>query len=86
MKNIIKKIASVAMAFTLLGAGTAITKTIAPQKANANTIVAHAGSTTCYGHSQFWTDFFGQPAYKEFYYGSFTGRIYLPNTNSWVYV
>ena len=30
MKNIIKKIASIAMAFTLLGTGTAVTKTISP--------------------------------------------------------
>ena len=40
MKNIIKKISAVAMAFTLLGAGTAITKKVAP-KAN-NNITAQA--------------------------------------------
>ncbi len=40
MKTTIKKIAAAAMAFTLLGTGTAVTKTIAP-KAD-NTIVAFA--------------------------------------------
>lgn len=42
MKNMIKKIAAAAMAFTLLGTGTAVTKTIAP-KAD-NTLVASAAS------------------------------------------
>ncbi|MBE6857822.1 MAG: hypothetical protein E7498_00090 [Ruminococcus sp.] len=42
MKNVIKKIAAVAMAFTMLGTGTAITETIAP-KTN-NSIVASAAS------------------------------------------
>lgn len=48
MKNVIKKIAAVAMAFTMLGTGTAITETIAP-KTN-NSIVASAASyapSTC---------------------------------------
>lgn len=40
MKNTIKKIVSVAMAFTLLGTGTVIVKTIAPQ--SNNTITADA--------------------------------------------
>ncbi len=40
MKNTIRKIAAAAMAFTILGTGTAVTKTIAP-KAD-NTIVACA--------------------------------------------
>jgi hypothetical protein len=35
MKNVIKKISAVAMAFTLLGAGTAITKTDNSLKADA---------------------------------------------------
>ena len=43
MKNVIKKIASIAMAFTLLGTGTAITKIIAPQE--DNTLVASAASS-----------------------------------------
>lgn len=42
MKNAIKKIAATAMAFTLLGTGTSVTKFIAP-KAD-NTIVASAAS------------------------------------------
>ena len=40
MKNIIKKIASIAMAFTLLGTGTTVTKTISLK--SDNTIVAVA--------------------------------------------
>lgn len=31
MKNIVKRIASVALAFTLLGTGTAVTRTLSPQ-------------------------------------------------------
>ncbi|WP_028515258.1 hypothetical protein [Ruminococcus flavefaciens] len=42
MKNIIKKIASIAMAFTLLGTGTNVTRTILPE--SNNTIVANAGT------------------------------------------
>ncbi len=40
MKNAFKKLAAFAMAFTLLGTGTALTKAIAPQ--TDNTIVAYA--------------------------------------------
>lgn len=40
MKNTLKKIASIAMAFTLLGAGTAITKNVSPK--SDNTITASA--------------------------------------------
>jgi len=40
MKNTVKKIAGFAMAFTLLGTGTVITKTISPE--SDNTIVASA--------------------------------------------
>ena len=48
MKNVIKKIASIAMAFTLLGTGTAVTKTISPK--SSNTLVASAGNSekTCH--------------------------------------
>lgn len=42
MKNVIKKIASIAMAFTLLGTGTTVTNTISPK--SSNTIVADAAS------------------------------------------
>lgn len=42
MKNVIKKIASVAMALTLLGTGSAVTKTVTPQ--TDNTITASAAS------------------------------------------
>lgn len=40
MKNVIKKIAASVMAFTLLGTGTAITKTVSPK--SDTTIVANA--------------------------------------------
>lgn len=40
MKNVIKKISAAAMAFTLLGAGTVITNTIAPQASNTLTASA----------------------------------------------
>lgn len=46
MKNVIKKIASIAMAFTLLGTGTNVTRTISP-KSN-NTLVA---SASCRGNN-----------------------------------
>lgn len=47
MKNAFKKLAAVAMAFTLLGTGTAVSKTIAPQ--TDNTLTASA----CNFHGQF---------------------------------
>lgn len=43
MKNVIKKIASIAMAFVLFGTGIAVTKTISPK--SDNTIVADAANT-----------------------------------------
>ena len=48
MKNVIKKIAATAMAFTILGTGTAVTKSIAPKMDNS--IVA---SAACHAHGQF---------------------------------
>ena len=50
MKKAIKKIAAVAMAFTLLGTGTAVTKTISPK--SDNTITAHAGVPPQYCNHQ----------------------------------
>ena len=41
MKNALKKIAAVAMAFTMLGAGVTATKTVYPK--SDNSLVAHAG-------------------------------------------
>jgi len=54
MNTIIKKISAIAMAFTLIGTGTAITKTISP-KSN-NTLVSYAatvGRNTPHIHGQF---------------------------------
>ncbi len=42
MKHVLKKISAIAMAFTLLGAGTAITKNVAPQ--SIPTLTANAGN------------------------------------------
>ncbi|SFY13057.1 hypothetical protein [Ruminococcus sp. XPD3002] len=44
MKNALKKITALAMAFTLLGTGTALTKNISPQKYNNTTITAYAAT------------------------------------------
>lgn len=84
MKNVIKKVSAIAMAFTLLGTGTVVSETVA-HKSN-NTLIAQAGATTTYRYSQYWSDFFGQPAYYEYYYGSPTGRLYLSNSKSYVYL
>ncbi len=49
MKNVIKKLVATAMAFTLLGTGTAVTKTIAPQFDNsitANAVCKHVVNST----------------------------------------
>lgn len=48
MKNIIKKIASIAMAFTLLGTGTAVTKTISPNY--GSTLTASSANSVCQYH------------------------------------
>ena len=49
MKNAIKKISAIAMAFTLLGTGTAVSKAINPQTNNA--LVAHAADAYCPYHA-----------------------------------
>jgi outer membrane protein assembly factor BamB len=57
MKSVLKKIAATAMAFTLLGTGTAITQTVSPK--SDNTLVASAAcnhkreyeSTEFYGYA-----------------------------------
>ncbi|MCR4638213.1 hypothetical protein [Ruminococcus sp.] len=63
MNKIIKKISAVAMAFTLLGAGSAAIKTIAPQ--TNNTLVAsasvpvacsHVGKGSYVTYSNWWYD------------------------------
>ncbi len=50
MKKTIKKLAAFAMAFTLLGTGTTLTKNIAPQLDNSITV-----SAACHAHGQFVT-------------------------------
>jgi hypothetical protein len=47
MKNTIKKIASIAMAFTLLGTGTVATKTISPKSDNTLVAQAYIPSQNC---------------------------------------
>lgn len=48
MKNLIKKISAVAMAFTLIGAGTAVTRTSTAK--SDNTLTAYAADTYCPTH------------------------------------
>ncbi len=53
MKKTIKKLVSIAMAFTLLGTGTAITKSVSPT--SDNSITAHAGIPPQYcNHNARW--------------------------------
>lgn len=82
MKNVIKKIASITMAFTLLGTGTAVTKTIAPQFDTS--ITAHATScNNCHGGSYYikneYTDWKYVGDGISWYYSPLTGRL-LPRT------
>ncbi len=63
MKNVIKKIAATAMAFTLLGTGTTISKNISPN--SLNTIIANAKT----GEWNYWD--YPVPDYRKCYgYGS----------------
>ncbi|MBR6967206.1 MAG: hypothetical protein IKH78_01635 [Ruminococcus sp.] len=84
MKKAFKKLIAVAMAFTLLGTGTTLAKTIAPQK--DNTIVASATTcNNCHGGSYYVvTDDSGWVTYNEDCvcvtgvsggYGLFTNRL-----------
>ena len=47
MKNVIKRITAVAMAFTMLCTGTAITKTISPQSVNFSVTASAACNHSC---------------------------------------
>ena len=52
MKNVIKKISAIAMAFTLLGVGTVVTKSVAPKSDNTLTACAYSYPCTRYdGHA-----------------------------------
>ena len=51
MKNVLKKIVSVAMAFTLLGTGVAISNSISPE--SNNTLVASARCKYCGGGREY---------------------------------
>ena len=65
MKNVLKKIAATAMAFTLLGAGTAITKTVSPK--SDNTLVASACNCNARRYAstkQVYTGFHNEPITK----------------------
>ena len=82
MKKALKKLAAVAMAFTLLGTGTAVTKNIAPQ-AN-NSITAYAAScNNCHGGSYYMTTEYTDWEYVgdvlSWYYSPITGRM-MPRT------
>lgn len=86
MKNITKKIASIAMAFTLLGAGTAITNTVSPK--SDNTFVAKATfiesvggvRTRCFN----WVGSGKNRLMYIYYYQSGLVEIYNANTYAWI--
>ena len=78
MNNALKKIAAVAMAFTLLGTGTAVTKTIAPQFDTS--ITAHATScNNCHGGSYYIKTEYSEWKYVgdrlSWYYNPLLGRM-----------
>lgn len=78
MKNTIKKLSAVAMAFTLLGTGTAVTKTITPQLDTS--ITAHATScNNCHGGSYYikteYTDWEYAGYYVSWHYSPLIGRL-----------
>ncbi len=78
MKNVFKKLAAAAMAFTLLGAGSAAIKDIAPKTDNSITASAASGYTYAYdGYASRWA---GRPMYAEYYQGRPTGRY---TSNPW---
>ena len=52
MNNIIKKVSAIAMAFTLLGTGTTIVKSVSPK--SDNTLVADASLNLSYGDPENW--------------------------------
>ncbi|WP_028518095.1 hypothetical protein [Ruminococcus flavefaciens] len=52
MKKIVKKISAIAMAFTILGTGTAITKYVSPK--SDNTLIAHAECRNCHNILTCW--------------------------------
>ncbi|WP_294411258.1 hypothetical protein [uncultured Ruminococcus sp.] len=65
MKNVIKKISAIALAFTLIGTGTAITKAIAPLEDNTLIASAEENFVPCaYAHgithkcSEYQTEFY----------------------------
>ena len=66
MNNVMKKIAAVAMAFTLIGPGTTVIKTISPQA--DNTIVANAAN---YGARDYWN--YTRPT-EGWNYGRYVGQ------------
>lgn len=66
MKNAIKKIAAIAMAFTLLGTGTAITKTLNPESANIG-ITADAACSHNMPHVVSYSDWYEYGPSREMY-------------------
>lgn len=78
MKNVIKKIAAAAMAFTLLGSGTAVIKNAAPKFDNSITASAASGYT--YVYDGYVSRYAGRPMYAEYYQGRPTGRY---TSNPW---
>ena len=74
MKKVITKISSIAMAFTLLGTGTAITTTISPKSDNA--LIANAS------YSVEFRSFEAKNYYYSIYYAPYSGWCYgIGNTS-----
>lgn len=73
MNNTFKKLAAAAMAFTLLGTGTAVTKTVAPQF--DNTIVASADTLILNPYSSLY-DKDGTVSATVVYYPGIYSRLY----------
>ena len=66
MKNVLKKVTAAVMAFTVLGGGSVITKTVAPQ--SDTTLVASAGwsNPNCQFH--------GRDTYRVYFKGKINGK------------
>ena len=74
MKNIIKKVSAIAMAFSLLGTGSAISKVISPDTQNSYIITAEAAKKHKCWDSVYTT--YTESIYKEETYWDKNGKIH----------
>jgi hypothetical protein len=70
MKNILKKVSAIAMAFTLLGTGTAITKNVSPETTTPSITASAACSHHGYRYSTTgnWQTYYAYKANNVVYY------------------